>query len=97
MLFAVSDDVGPEPLQLCDCEPARGPPNGLSCDKEGWFISSFERVGEWVSCYLTAFVAPGCTGSPSPGKHAILTDDSSRPREEALCTACIGARHLVNH
>ncbi|KAK9864078.1 hypothetical protein WJX84_002316 [Apatococcus fuscideae] len=44
----VSEDVGSEPLQLCDCEPARGPPNGLSCDKEGWFISSFERVGEWM-------------------------------------------------
>jgi syndecan 1 len=36
-------------LKLCDCERATGPPNGLSCDKEGWFVSSFERQGQWVA------------------------------------------------
>jgi syndecan 1 len=28
---------------------ATGAPNGLSCDKEGWFISSWERQGQWVA------------------------------------------------
>ena len=36
-------------LKLCACERATGPPNGLGCDKEGWFISSFERQGQWVA------------------------------------------------
>lgn len=36
-------------LALCDCEVATGPPNGLSCEKEGWFISSFEREGSWLT------------------------------------------------
>lgn len=35
-------------MTLCECEKAQGAPNGLSCDKEGWFISSFEREGSWV-------------------------------------------------
>ena len=38
----------PGELALCDCEFATGPPDGLSCDKEGWFISNFERQGSWV-------------------------------------------------
>lgn len=40
---------GATPLRLCECERATGAPNGLSCDKEGWFISSFERQGQWVA------------------------------------------------
>lgn len=36
-------------LQLCECEPATGEPGGLSCDKEGFFVSSFERQGQWVA------------------------------------------------
>ena len=49
----------PGELALCDCEFATGPPDGLSCDKEGWFISNFERQGSWVShvtvpCYQSA-------------------------------------------
>ncbi|CAL8464819.1 g4354 [Coccomyxa elongata] len=36
-------------MTLCECEKAQGAPNGLSCDKEGWFISSFEREGSWLS------------------------------------------------
>ncbi len=35
-------------LELCDCEKAASSPDGLSCGKEGWFISSFEREGSWV-------------------------------------------------
>jgi hypothetical protein len=37
------------PLKLCECERATGAPNGLSCDKEGFFLSSFERQGQWVA------------------------------------------------
>lgn len=36
-------------LKLCECERATGAPNGLSCDKEGWFITGFERQGQWVA------------------------------------------------
>ena len=46
---AASDGSGRVQLQLCECERATGAPNGLSCDKEGWFISSFERQGQWVA------------------------------------------------
>lgn len=44
-------------MTLCECEKAQGAPNGLSCDKEGWFISSFEREGSWVrtSCLSSWF------------------------------------------
>ncbi len=46
--MASAGDEGPIQLKLCECERANGAPNGLSCDKEGWFISSFEREGSWV-------------------------------------------------
>lgn len=35
-------------LTLCECEKATGAPNGLSCEKEGWFVSNWEREGSWV-------------------------------------------------
>lgn len=41
------------PVNLCECQQATGEPHGLSCDKEGWFISSFEYVGSWVSVLWT--------------------------------------------
>jgi len=62
-------------LDLCDCQPATGEPGGLSCDKEGFFIASFERQGQWVA-----------GGGAVPLSHAIccrpcipadLPDDSS--------------------
>lgn len=43
----VASDTGE--LALCDCEFATGSPNGLSCEKEGWFVSSFEREGSWLT------------------------------------------------
>ena len=43
------NDDDPYRLSLCDCYPASGDPGGLSCDKEGFFISSFERQGQWVA------------------------------------------------
>ena len=36
-------------LKLCDCQPATGAPGALSCDKEGFFVSSFARQGQWVA------------------------------------------------
>lgn len=36
-------------LKLCECERAVGSPNGLSCGKQGWFITSFERQGQWMA------------------------------------------------
>lgn len=44
--------VRPEELNLCDCERALGTPHGLSCEKEGWFITGFERKGSWVRTLL---------------------------------------------
>jgi syndecan 1 len=36
-------------LDVCDCEEATGSPVGLSCDREGFFVVSFERQGQWVA------------------------------------------------
>lgn len=36
-------------MDLCECEPAQGDPFSLTCLKEGWFLSSFERQGQWVA------------------------------------------------
>ena len=49
--FALIDFAGIDQvkLQLCDCQPATGEPGGLSCDKEGFFVTSFERQGQWVA------------------------------------------------
>lgn len=57
----VGSDTGE--LALCDCEFATGSPNGLSCEKEGWFVSSFEREGSWVGRVplLVTYMCLGCT------------------------------------
>ena len=34
-------------LSLCECMEAQGSPNGLSCDKDGWFIIGFSHSGTW--------------------------------------------------
>ena len=45
IVYAGVGDTGP--IELCECEEATGN-NGLSCDKEGWFISGVQRVGVMV-------------------------------------------------
>ena len=36
-------------LSLCECEDASlSLHGGLQCEKEGWFIYSFEARGQWV-------------------------------------------------
>ena len=36
-------------LHLCQCEDASvSVHGGLQCEKEGWFIYSFEAIGRWV-------------------------------------------------
>ncbi|KAG1676824.1 hypothetical protein FOA52_010333 [Chlamydomonas sp. UWO 241] len=40
---------GPVFIPLCECEATAGPPAGLGCEKEGWFISNFENQGTWMA------------------------------------------------
>ena len=40
--------AGPLALDLCDCQKSTGSPDGLGCDREGYFVSSFEQRGSWV-------------------------------------------------
>ena len=41
LLISAGDPPSRE-LALCECEKAVGSPDGLGCEKEGWFISNFE-------------------------------------------------------
>lgn len=59
-------------MTLCECEKAGGAPNGLSCDKEGWFISSFEREGSWVRFDYTSASSTAKTLIPSSMQHACI-------------------------
>jgi len=36
-------------MPLVDCEDATGAEEGLTCVKEGYFLTGFEREGHWVS------------------------------------------------
>ena len=38
-----------ERVELCDCRPAAGEPEGLSCDGEGYVVAGFERHGQWMA------------------------------------------------
>ena len=38
-----------ERIELCDCRPAAGEPEGLSCDGEGYVVAGFERHGQWMA------------------------------------------------
>ena len=49
LLFNVGNTLS---LDLCECESASGSPYGLSCEKEGWFISDFEQAGQWVGSLI---------------------------------------------
>ena len=70
-------------LDLCDCQPASGEPGGLSCDKEGFFIASFERQGSWVAGggavpLSRAICCRPCLPADLPDDSPIF-DDSDRP------------------
>jgi hypothetical protein len=42
-------------LEICECEDASlSSHGGLQCEREGWFIYSFEAVGRWVRLNLSA-------------------------------------------
>jgi hypothetical protein len=70
-------------LDLCDCQPATGDPGGLSCDKEGFFIASFERQGQWVAGggavpLSRAICCRPCLPTDLPDDSPIF-DDGDRP------------------
>ncbi|GAX77300.1 hypothetical protein CEUSTIGMA_g4746.t1 [Chlamydomonas eustigma] len=46
--LSLAEEAGAQ-LTLCECEKATGPPFGLGCSKEGWFISNFENQGTWMA------------------------------------------------
>lgn len=57
-----------ETLHVCECEDAPVTSHGgLQCEKEGWFIYSFDAVGRWVRSLLLF----ATTGSSPPA--AVLT------------------------
>jgi hypothetical protein len=41
----IAIDTDREQLDLCDCRPAGGDPEGLSCDAQGYIVVGFERHG----------------------------------------------------
>jgi len=48
-------------LDLCDCERALGTPHGLTCEKQGYFVTGFENEGSWVRtsvCIRTCHIMP---------------------------------------
>lgn len=61
-------DTDREHLDLCDCRPAGGDPEGLSCDAEGYVVVGFERHGVY---WVDAFAAPLLSLS-SPASHVLL-------------------------
>lgn len=75
------------PLALCECEVASGYPNGLGCDKEGWFISDFEYQGTWVSVQEGRWAAPCCGLCPHSGARGLAHTMRVHPRPP-LSTAC---------
>lgn len=72
----------PGELALCDCEFATGPPDGLSCDKEGWFISNFERQGSWVGPVSLSTPLAITTHAQVPAAFFLFT-------VYVLCTYCL--------
>ena len=104
-LAVPADDMLPRQLALCDCEKATGAPEGLSCEKEGWFISNFEREGSWVSCRIAGpdvrnvfYRLISQPGSWSCSAQAVLRGRVSRhdtswqllPYTATFTTACSG-------
>lgn len=43
-------------LDLCDCERALGTPHGLTCEKQGYFVTGFENEGSWVRALVGSSV-----------------------------------------
>jgi hypothetical protein len=65
-------------MTLCECEPATGAPNGLSCEKEGFFLSSWEREGSWVRPVLFSL--------SSMERRCLLTPDAFVEAAWATCS-----------
>ena len=54
-------------LDLCDCERALGTPHGLTCEKQGYFVTGFENEGSWVraSIISTRYFMPAASNAPA--------------------------------
>ncbi|KAK9824271.1 hypothetical protein WJX72_009086 [[Myrmecia] bisecta] len=78
-------------LTLCECEKASGSPDGLSCEKEGWFISSFEREGSWLSGGgLVPLSHAVCCRPCLPADLPVPSGSTANPDDKAVAVVSIG-------
>jgi len=79
------------PLGLCDCQPAMGPPHNLSCEKEGWFISSFQHFGHWSIGGGTVPLSPAICCRP------CMPTDKHHDEDQPVAIISVGCHTSTSH